>query len=139
MEGMKLIEQVFAEEIEKYGEVSLYAVEEIEGVTDYDECLSYNSGWYNYSDVTFKYKGKTYTFEMKEHTSDNVCDKEIFLGTFKEVVEDKILDPVELFGGVDTSLTLNKDTFTQDEVIKILKLSPYMIHELLKEVEDSDI
>lgn len=137
MEGLKLIEQVFADEIEKYGDVDLYAVEEIDGVTDYDEDLNYNSGWYNYSDVTFKYKGKTYTFEFKEHTSDNVCDKEIFLGTFREVVEE--LDPVELFGGVKGELTLNKEYFTQDEVIALLHLSHIEIHRLLKEVEDSDI
>ncbi|UGO46166.1 hypothetical protein PQE74_gp083 [Bacillus phage vB_BanS_Chewbecca] len=139
MEGLRLLEQVFAEEFENHGDFELYEIQELDGVTDYDEDLSYNSGWYNYYDVTFKYKGKSYTFEYKEHTSDNVSDTEYFYGTFKEVVEDKILEPVELFGGVDTSLTLNKDIFTQEEVIKILKLSPYMIHELLKDVEDSDI
>lgn len=137
MEGLKLIEQVFADVIEEYGQMELYEIQELDGVTDYDEDLSYNSGWYNYYDVTFKYKGKTYTFEYKEHTSDNVSDTEYFYGTFREIVEDKILDPVELFGGVKGELTLNKEYFTQDEVIALLHLSHYQIHQLLKEVEDS--
>ncbi|MDS7057140.1 hypothetical protein NXG04_07560 [Klebsiella pneumoniae] len=139
MQGLKLLEHVFAEEIEKYGDVDLYGVEEIEGVTEYEEELNYNSGWYNYSDVTFKYKGKMYTFEFKEHTSDNVCDKEIFLGTFREIVEDKILSPIELFGGVENDLTLNKETFTKEEVIRILHLSPIEIVRLINEADNIDI
>lgn len=57
----------------------------------YDDCkdaenvkdeLTYNSGWYNYSKLTFDFKGKRYSIEHKEHTSDNVCDFEWLLDTF---------------------------------------------------------
>ncbi|AGI11840.1 hypothetical protein X915_gp118 [Bacillus phage vB_BanS-Tsamsa] len=136
MEGLKLIEQVFADVIEEYGSMDLYEIEDLEGVTEYDDDIDYNDDWYNFHIVTFKYKGKYYSFEYKRHTSDNVCDTEYFYGTFKEI---KILKPLELFGGIKDDFTLNKDTFTQAEVITLLHLSPYQIHQLLKEVEDNDI
>lgn len=48
--------------------------EEVEGVSNVKDSLEYNSGWYNYSLLTFDYKEKRYSIEYKEHTSDNVCE-----------------------------------------------------------------
>lgn len=50
--------------------------------TNVKDELSYNSGWYNYSLLTFDYKGKRYSIEYKEHTSDNVVDMSWDFTTF---------------------------------------------------------
>lgn len=121
MEGYALFEQVFADVIEEDGELEFYQIEDIDGVTEYSDELNYNSGWYNYSIVFFKYNGRKYSMEYKEHTSDNVSDTEHLWNTFKEI----------------QGITLNKDTFTQDEVFEILGLPLTQIHELMKEVEES--
>lgn len=81
--GYDLVEEVFGEEAIDH----LREIEEVDGVEDYTENLSYNSGWYNYYEVTFKFKGKKYSFEFKSHTSDNVCDMEFFYESFKEIEE----------------------------------------------------
>ena len=86
MTGKKLLEQVFAKEIEEHGELELYEIEDLDGVTCFDESLSYNSGWYNYYAITFRYEGKSYSFEKREHTSDNVSDTEWYTDKFHEVV-----------------------------------------------------
>lgn len=117
-------EEVFADEIEENGDLSIYEIEDVEGVTNFDDSISYNSGWYNYHEVTFTYKGKRYSFEYKRHTSDNVCDEEIFWDTFKEVT----------FEG----LTLDKDWYSLAEVMYLLKLDPKAIEKLLDEVDEDE-
>ncbi|QOV08352.1 hypothetical protein Kirov_153 [Bacillus phage Kirov] len=124
MQGQDLLVEVFADEFEEYGEINMWEIEDYEGVTEYDDDINYNSGWYNYHLVTFTYKGKRYSYEYKTHTSDNVCDTEIFWDTFKEVTFD--------------SLTLDKDWYSLAEVMYLLKLDPKEIEKLLDEVEEDE-
>jgi len=118
-------EEVFEDEIEENGYLSEFEIEDVEGVTDYEDDISYNSGWYNYHEVTFKYRGKKYSFEYKSHTSDNVCDTEVLSGTFKEI------EPANL-----KDLTLNKEWYSLEEVMYLLKLDPKAIEKLLEEIDE---
>ncbi|UUV46037.1 hypothetical protein [Bacillus phage vB_BanS-Thrax1] len=122
MQGIVLLNEVFNDVIEKYGEINMYEIEDLEETEEYDDSISYNSGWYNYHTVTFTYKGRMYSYEYKSHTSDNVCDEEIFWDTFKEVTFD--------------DLTLDKDWYSLAEVMYLLKLDPKEIEKLLDEVEE---
>lgn len=96
MEGYKLYNCLF-EDVEPCD------LEDHDEISAYDENLSYNSGWYNYYEVTFRYRGKKYSMEKKVHTSDNVCDTEYLIETFQEVVAvndlakeiDKIISDIE--------------------------------------------
>lgn len=124
MQGQDLLVEVFADEFEEYGEINMWEIEDYEGVTEYDDDINYNSGWYNYHLVTFTYKGKRYSYEYKTHTSDNVCDTEILWDTFKEVTFD--------------NLTLDKDWYSLAEVMYLLKLDPKKIEKLLDEVEEDE-
>lgn len=92
MTGQDLFEKVFAKQIEKYGEFSLYEIEEVDEVTCYDEDITVSEGWYSYYLVTFRYEGKKYSFEYRKHTSDNVCETEHYPDTFEEVVPHNELD-----------------------------------------------
>lgn len=56
-----------------------------EGVTNVVDKLEDNEGWYNYSSLKFDLKGKRYSIEYREHTSDNVSDFEWIDGTFIEL------------------------------------------------------
>jgi hypothetical protein len=87
MIGNELYEHVFADEIEHWGELSPYEIQDLDEVTCYDENLSYHDGWYIVSEITFRYRGKKYAIERKDHSSDNVCDTEWLFDTFREVVE----------------------------------------------------
>ena len=80
MRGQALLEQVFGEDLDDI--FSLIRDEDLEGVSNVNEDLSYNSGWYNYYQILFDYKGKRYSFEYKDHTSDNVCDMTYLPETF---------------------------------------------------------
>lgn len=80
MRGYKLLEEVFGEDLDDI--FSLIRDGDLEGVTTVTESLSYNSGWYNYYVIMFDYKGKRYSFEYKDHTSDNVCDMSYLPETF---------------------------------------------------------
>ena len=59
--------------------------EDYEGATNIVNKLEYNEGWYNYSSLRFDLKGKRYSIEYREHTSDNVSDFEWIDGTFIEL------------------------------------------------------
>jgi hypothetical protein len=88
--GYELIEEVFGKDFDTD---DLYAIRDndLEGYELISDELVYNKGWYNYYEVIFKdlKTGKKYSFEYKQHTSDNVCDGGLLLETFKEVTEDK--------------------------------------------------
>jgi|SRR5690606_38089811 len=93
--GLELVDELFGED-----EIfNLREIEYVDGVEEYEENLSYNEGWYNYYEVTFKYNGKKYSFEYREHTSDNVADTEIFDDSFQEV-EDTITITVEEYNNL---------------------------------------
>lgn len=87
MEGLELWHHLFEEE-----DLEPYDLEDHEEVTSYNEDLSYNSGWYNYYEITFRLRGKKYSIEKKSHTSDNVCDTEWLMDTFQEVIYTNDLD-----------------------------------------------
>ncbi|MEH7209990.1 hypothetical protein V7094_27890, partial [Priestia megaterium] len=84
--GTKLLEEVFSEEVLE-NLPDLREIEEVDGVTNWSIDFSYNSGWYNYYTVSFNYNGKKYEFEYQDHTSDNVCDSEVDVASFKECEE----------------------------------------------------
>ena len=88
MNGVELFYKVF----EDADEVELYELEYEDGVTCYSEDLSERDGWYILTTISFRYNGKKYAFEKKEHSSDNVCDSEMLLNTFREVEADGELE-----------------------------------------------
>lgn len=86
------LEELFGEDEDVWEIISLIRHDDYEEATNVKDELSYNSGWYNYSTLTFDYKGKRYSIEYKEHTSDNVCDFEytsdlVCLGNSSEMEE----------------------------------------------------
>jgi hypothetical protein len=81
----ELFEQVFALQFEEYGDFDISEVEDLDGVTDFNQTLIQKDGWYFESTYEFIYNGKKYSFEKREHSSDNVCDTEYLMHTFQEV------------------------------------------------------
>lgn len=92
MKGYELYEEVFKDIIESDGELEPSEIEYLDEVTCYDERLSYNDGWYNVTEITFRYNGKKYSLERKDHTSDNVADTTYLFEGFHEVVASSELD-----------------------------------------------
>lgn len=88
--GTELLEEVFADLIEEYGEINLYEIQDLDDVTNYDEQFDYHSGWYNYYIVSFEYKGKKYSYEYHSHTADNIADTYYDKDTFQEIPMEKI-------------------------------------------------
>ncbi|HHB2481355.1 TPA: hypothetical protein ACORDH_002806 [Bacillus cereus] len=78
--GLELFEEVFGEDVT----IEEVRGEEVEGAEiSYEN--EYHSGWWIYQDVIVKYKGKKYSFEYREHSSDNCCDNDCYIDTFVEV------------------------------------------------------
>lgn len=92
MTGHELFEKVFAEQIEEYGEFEPHEIQDLDGVTCYDEDIDGSEGWFNYYLVTFRYEGKKYSFEFRKHTSDNVCEIDYYISSFQEVIPHNELD-----------------------------------------------
>ncbi|HDR7066903.1 TPA: hypothetical protein QCW42_004009 [Bacillus cereus] len=78
--GLELFEEVFGEEIT----IEEVRGEEVEGVEiSYEN--EFHNGWWIYQDVIVDYKGKKYSFEYREHSSDNCCDNDCYINTFMEI------------------------------------------------------
>lgn len=99
MSGLELFEQVFSNEIDE-----LHEIEDLDEVSCYDEEFLGKNGWYIESSISFRYRGKKYSFEKSEHSSDNVSDTEYRMNTFQEVLTgdsamhkavDKIINYIE--------------------------------------------
>ncbi|MCR4362048.1 hypothetical protein NUG13_11985 [Bacillus subtilis] len=96
MEGINLYKNLF-------DDIDPFELEDHEGISLYNENLSYNEGWYNIYEITFRFKGKKYSMEKRVHTSDNVCENHWLVETFHEVVEtddlrkgiDRIINNIE--------------------------------------------
>lgn len=86
LKGQELFNEVFEDEIEN-GYTYLETIEDIDGVTDFTEEDCYIDGWYAYYTYSFQYRGLKYSFEMRDHVADNVCDTEYYMNTFQEVVK----------------------------------------------------
>lgn len=82
--GGALLEKVFAKEIERYGTFDLSEIQETDGVTCYNEEESHD-GWWIDNDVTFRYEGKKYGFNYRNHVS--TADSEWYIDSFYEVEE----------------------------------------------------
>ncbi len=76
------LESVFGEDEDLCEVLNLIRFDDFEDATNVKDELNYNSGWYNYSILTFDFKGNRYSIEYKEHTSDNVSDMEYLFDTF---------------------------------------------------------
>lgn len=85
--GQELFNKVFADDIEQWGYYELWDIIDNDEVSQYDENVAEHDGWYVVYGITFRYNGKKYYYERKEHTSDNVDDTEYLMHTFKEIVE----------------------------------------------------
>lgn len=79
-QGYELIEEIFGEEGLEL--VSELRHGDILDVKNHSIEITDNIGWYNHYQVKFDLNEKRYVFKYKEHTSDNVCDSEIFFDTF---------------------------------------------------------
>lgn len=79
------LEDVFEHEYETHGEVSPYEIEDIDGVTCYEENNLGVDGWYATTEITFRFGGKKYSIERTDHVSDNVGDTDF--GDLREVEE----------------------------------------------------
>ena len=103
MTGQELYNKVFDSQFTRLFDFYPYEIEDLEGVTCYDENYAWRNGWYNHIGVTFRYEGKKYYIERKEHSSDNVSETEWLIDTFHEVVSsnefekdvDKIIKNIE--------------------------------------------
>lgn len=115
--GYELIEEVFGEHFDHDDFYSLRDGD-LEGFELISDDLSYNSGWYNYYEVTVKdtNTGKKYSFEYNQHTSDNVCDGGLLLGTFKEIEEDIVYAAFDKF--MDSAFELAEDFHKKNMLTK---------------------
>jgi hypothetical protein len=84
--GWDLVVEVFGEVVEDI--MDLRDIESISGVTEWSTDFLNEEGWYYYSKATFVYENKKYEFEYRTHSSDNVCDSDSDVNTFKEVPRD---------------------------------------------------
>ncbi|MBK1611702.1 hypothetical protein [Bacillus cereus] len=102
MEGAKLYECLF-EDYEPY------ELEEHDDVSCYEESLAYHDGWYIVTDISFRYRGKKYTFQRKDHSSDNVCDTEYLIHTFREVNATNVLEQEidRIIGNIESETCYN--------------------------------
>ncbi|PGO60573.1 hypothetical protein [Priestia megaterium] len=117
--GRELLEEVFADRIEEYGEIELSEIEDcIDGVTCYEEVGFHNGWWIEYT-ATFRYKGKKYTFDYKTHASDNVCDSEWYEDTFAEV-EEKDHPAIQKINLIIEGIE-NEEFETWDEIVRNLE------------------
>lgn len=91
MSGQELWDDIFADEIEKWGELNPHELEDdVEDITCYKEEYLSKDGWYINYLISFKWKGIEYSIEKRKHSSDNVCDTNWFMETFKEVRNSKV-------------------------------------------------
>lgn len=74
--------ELFGEDEDLEEVLNLIRFDDFEDATNVKDELSYNEGWYNYSTLKFDYKGKRYSIEYKEHTSDNISEMEFLYNTF---------------------------------------------------------
>lgn len=70
------LEELFGKNEDCSEIIDLIRFDDYKEATNVKDEISYNSDWYNYSVLTFDYKGKRYSIEYKEHTSDNITDFE---------------------------------------------------------------
>lgn len=109
MTGQELFNKVFAKEIEEYGEFEPHEIEDLDGVTCFEEYLCFYADWHIHADsyiqyiITFRYEGKKYSLIKREHTSDNVSDTDFDLESFHEVVSTNGLDKAidEIIKGIE--------------------------------------
>lgn len=113
MAGIMNFEDVFGESEDWQEIIMEISQDSYEGATNVSDDLSYNSGWYNHSVITFDYKGKRYYIEYKEHTSDNVSDTE-----YGDLV---CLGSVEEMNDVITKEDLSRITIDYQNEIQILE------------------
>lgn len=92
MTGKELFEHVFDEFYTQFGDFYPYEIEDLDEATCYEENLSYHDGWYIVTEISFRFRGKKYAFDRKDHTSDNVSDTTYLIDTFHEVVSTSELD-----------------------------------------------
>ncbi|WP_324655166.1 hypothetical protein [Bacillus paranthracis] len=85
MEGLKLYSRLF-------GDYAPYELEDHDEVSCYEEDLSCHDGWYIITDISFRYRGKKYILQRKDHSSDNVSDTEYLMDGFREVVSTNELE-----------------------------------------------
>jgi hypothetical protein len=117
--GRELLEEVFADRIEEYGEIELSEIEDcIDGVTNYDEVCSQNGWWIEYT-ATFRYKGKKYRFDYRRHASDNVSDSDWYEDTFAEV-EEKDHPAIQKINLIIEGIE-NEEFETWDEIVRNLE------------------
>lgn len=107
MTGQELFEQVFGDEIEE-----LYEIEDLDGVTNYDEVSTSRDGWYFENTYEFRYNGKKYAFEVRDHSSDNVCDTTYLMGSFRVVKTHNVLEEEieKIISGIENQ---SYDTFEE--------------------------
>lgn len=86
IKGQELFNEVFADLLED-NRIYLATIEDIDGVTCFTEENCYIDEWYAYYTYSFRYQGTKYSFEMRDHVADNVCDREYYMNTFQEVIE----------------------------------------------------
>lgn len=82
MIGKADFDNVFGEDVDWEEVIGSIRGDDYEGVTNTKDELSYNEGWYNHSIITFDYKGKRYSIDYSEHTSDNVSETEFDTDSF---------------------------------------------------------
>lgn len=75
------IEDIFGEDVEAFETLNDIKYDSYEGVTNVENEIDYNSGWYNYYTLSFDFEGKSYEVKYKEHVSDNVDDLDFIDGT----------------------------------------------------------
>ena len=113
-------EEIFGEDVDLDEVLSMVRFEDYKGATNVKDELNYNSGWYNYSTVTFDYEGKRYSVEYKEHTSDNVSDMEYLYDTFCCLGEVSEMD----------------EMITKEDLARVTSTYKMQLEKQLKEIND---
>lgn len=121
--------ELFGEDEDLEEILNLIRFDDFEDATNVKDELSYNEGWYNYSTLKFDYKGKRYSIEYKEHTSDNISEMEFLYNTFaclgdatemNETISKEDLAIIKL-GYERRIANLEKELKKKNELLNILK------------------
>lgn len=75
---MDLCKLLNSDEDNCYGVILGIKNGEYDSVSNVEDEITSNEGWYNYYKLTFDIDGFRYSIEYREHTSDNVSDEEVY-------------------------------------------------------------
>lgn len=84
---------------------------------------TYRDGWYEYHEVTFVYDGVQYSFVYKEHTSPNVCQKEIVKDAEPTEIQPVSVNPDDEAQFIwERLMKMNKGYISKEDIKRIIEI-----------------